>query len=112
MPLRILSGRPRHLQVLVASLLVFAVGLATALGRPSGSPQKLENAAAFAGGDVFNDVPPSTSPLAADPPATAPAAPPADPATTAPAPAPDRAAEQSTPTTTAAAPPAAPAAPA
>ena len=110
MPLRILSGRPRHLQILVASILVFAVGLATALGRPSGSPQKLENAAAFAGGDVFNDVPPSTSPLASDPPTTAPPAPPADPAATAPAPAPDRAAEQSTPpTTTAAAPPPAPA---
>jgi len=30
MPLRILSGRPRHLQVLIASLLVLAVGVATA----------------------------------------------------------------------------------
>jgi len=111
MPLRILSGRPRHHQLLLASLLVLMVGLATALGRPSGSPQRLENAAAV-GGDVFNDVPPATTPAATDPPATAPAAPPADPTTTAPAPAPDPAAASAPPPAAAPAPaPAPPAAP-
>ena len=71
MPLRLLSGRPRHHQLLIASLLVLTVGVTTALGRPA-SPQKLETAAALAGGDSFDDVPPSPSP-ASDPPTTAPA---------------------------------------
>ena len=74
MPLRMLSGRPRHLQVLFLSLLVLTIGVATAFGRPV-SPTKLETAAALSGGDQFDDVPPTTSPLAADPPTTAPAAP-------------------------------------
>src|SRR5436853_190088 len=112
MPLRILSGRPRHLQILIASLVVLCIGVATALGRPSGSPATLETAAAYAGGDIFNDVPPSTSPLAADPPSTAPAAPVTDP-TTAPAPVPDRGGEAAPPVAgpAIATPPAAPAAP-
>jgi len=114
MPLRILSGRPRHLQILIASLLVLAIGLATALGRPA-SPQKLETAAALSGGDIFNDVPPPPSP-ASDPTTTAPA-PVTDPST-APTPAPDRAADSAppapappAPAAPAAAPPAPPAAP-
>src|SRR5439155_20200176 len=78
MPLRLLSGRPRHHQLLIASLLVLTVGVTTALGRPA-SPQKLEAAAALAGGDSFDDVPPSPSPLASDPPSTASAAPATDP---------------------------------
>jgi Putative peptidoglycan binding domain len=115
MPLRMLSGRPRHLQVLFLSLVVLTFGVATALGRPA-SPTKLETAAALAGGDQFNDVPPGPSPLAADPPTTAPAPSPADPATT-PAPAPGGAAGSAAPPATAppappATVPAAPAAPA
>jgi hypothetical protein len=96
MPLRMLSGRPRHLQVLVLSLIVLTVGVASALGRPPGPAGPLEAAAAITSGDQFNDVPPSPSPLAADPPTTAPTAPPAStdrageaaapPATTPPAP--------------------------
>ncbi|MDQ1568769.1 MAG: hypothetical protein QOF96_3649 [Actinomycetota bacterium] len=114
MPLRMLSGRPRHLQVLFLSLIVLTVGVATAFVRPSGAPGKLETAAALSG-DEFNDVPPATSPLAADPPTTAPAPPvAADPA--APPATPDRAAEAAPPATTpappvAAAPPAAAPAP-
>jgi hypothetical protein len=111
-----LSGRPRHLQVLFLSLTVLTVGVATAVMRPSGVPAKLETAAALSGGDVFNDVPPATSPLAADPPTTAPAPPvAADPA--APPATPDRAAEAAAPPATtppappvAATPPAPPAA--
>ena len=83
MPLRMLSGQPRHFQVLFLSLIVVTFGVATALGRPA-SPTKLETAAALSGGDQFNDVPPAPSP-AADPPTTTPA--PTDP-TTAPAPTP------------------------
>src|SRR6266513_340445 len=75
MPLRMLSGRLRHLQVLVLSLIVLTVGLATALGRPSGRSGSFETAAALTGANVLLDVPPTTSPLAADPPTTAPAAP-------------------------------------
>src|SRR5581483_8905044 len=79
MPWRMLSGRPRHLQVLVLSLVVLTIGVATAYGRTGGSTANLETAAAVDGGQ-FNDVPPPA--LAADPPTTA-----APPATTAPAPA-------------------------
>src|SRR5581483_4789682 len=97
MPWRMLSGRPRHLQVLVLSLVVLTIGVATAYGRTGGSTANLETAAAVDGGQ-FNDVPPPA--LAADPPTTA-----APPAPTAPAPAasstttapaPDRSAEATT----------------
>ena len=100
MRLRMLSGRPRHVFVLVLSLMVLTVGLAAGAGRlfePS-----LQTAAAFSGAGEFYDVPPTTSPLAADPPAApsadAPVAPDAAPAPTA-----ERAAEAAAP----AAPPAA-----
>jgi hypothetical protein len=100
MPPRILSGRPRQLQVLVLSLVVLIVGVAAGITRSSDSTTPLETAVAFA--DEFVDIPPTTSPLAVDPPAAAPvealAAPPAAPA--------ERAAESVTPPTTAAAPPA------
>ena len=110
MPLRMLSGRPRHLQVLFLSLIVLTVGVATALGGPSGSPGKLETAAAVSGGDAFLDVPPTTSPLAVDPPSTVPAAPVA--AAPGSAPTPERTAEAATPVTARpVAPPAAPAPP-
>jgi hypothetical protein len=106
MPLRILSGRPRHLQLLVLSLVVLTVGVAAGFGRASGPSGKLETAA-FSGPE-FYDVPPTTSPQAADPPATAPAASvAADPAPAGPAP--DRAAEAAAPpATTPPAPPAVP----
>src|SRR5581483_6442568 len=68
MPWRQVSGRPRHVQVLILSLIVLTVGVATAYGR-TGSPQKLQTAA-YAGADQFDDVPPPA--LAADPPGTAP----------------------------------------
>src|SRR5438067_5447623 len=87
MPLRMLSGRPRHFQILFLSLVVLTVGVATALGRPA-SPTRLETAAALAGGDQFNDVPPGPSPLAADPPTTTVAPSPPTDAATAPATAP------------------------
>jgi hypothetical protein len=98
-----LSGRPRHLQLLFVSLIVLTVGAASGLGRSS-QPGGVEAAAAVSG-DEFVDVPPSTSPLAADPPTSAPAPPapaPADGAT--PAPAPDRAAEATAPPATTPAP--------
>ena len=66
MPLRMLSARPRHLQVLVLSLIVLTVGLATALGRPSGRSGSFETAAALTGAHDLLDVPPTTSPLAAE----------------------------------------------
>ena len=75
MPLRILSGRPRHLQVLVLSLAVLTVGVAAGFGHPSRPSGSFETAASLSGADEFFDVPPTTSPLAADPPTTAPAAP-------------------------------------
>jgi hypothetical protein len=81
MPWRQVSGRPRHVQVLILSLIVLTVGVATAYGR-TGSPQKLQTAA-YAGGDQFDDVPPPAD--AATPPATAPAVP-AAPAAPPPAP--------------------------
>src|SRR5690349_16941776 len=98
MPDRSLSGRPRHLQVLVLSLVVLIVGVAAGIARSSDPSTPLETAVAFA--DEFVDVPPSTSPLAVEPPVPTPetTAPPA-------APAADREAESVT-TTTAPAPPA------
>jgi hypothetical protein len=112
MPERSLSGRPRHLQVLVLSLVVLIVGLAAGITRSSDPTTPLETAVAFA--DEFVDVPPATSsPLAVESPVPTPE-------TTAPPTAPpaEREAESVT-TTTAAAPPtqvqvevAAPAAPA
>src|SRR5260370_26311923 len=96
MPLRILSGRPRHVQLLGLSLVVLTVGVAAGFGRASGPSGKFETAAALSGGDEFYDVPPTTTPRPADPPATAPAAPvPAGPAASPPAP--DRAAEAPAP---------------
>src|SRR5882724_6693805 len=108
MPLRILSGRPRHIQLLGLSRVVLTVGVAAGFGRAAGPSGKFETAAALSGGDAFYDVPPTTSPQAADPPATAPVAPvAADPAAAAPAP--DRAAEAAAPpATTPPAPPAVP----
>ena len=80
MPLRILSGRPRHLQILIASLLVFLAGVATAVGRPAGSPARLEAAAALGVDAAASDGPPPL--LASDPPSTTPAT---DPSTSRPA---------------------------
>ena len=66
MPLRILSGRPRQIQVLVLSLVVLVVGIAAGLSRSSTDPSDalaaMEAAAVAAGSDSFVDVPPSTSP--------------------------------------------------
>ena len=107
MPFRMLSGRPRQLQILIVSLVVLVLGIATGLGRASRPAAPLETEAAAAvstGSDEFIDVPPS--PVTTTSPATAPAEPPA---TTPPAPADAaRAAEAITP---AAAPPAEVAAP-
>jgi hypothetical protein len=97
MPLRILAGRPRHLQILIASLLVLLAGVATAFGRPTGTPARLETAAAVGADAAATEGPPPL--LASDPPSTAPAAPGTDPST-APAPGPDRAADAAAPTTT------------
>jgi hypothetical protein len=80
MPLRRLSGQPRHLQVLVMSLVVLFVGVAAGFGRSTQSAEPLEAAAVFSGTDEFNDVPPTPSPLAADPPVAAATEPPAAPA--------------------------------
>ena len=79
MPLRMLSGQSRHLQVFVVSLAVLAVGIAAGVGRSSGS-SGLETAAVVAVDD-FIDVPPATSPTAVDP-AAVPAEAPTAPATT------------------------------
>jgi putative peptidoglycan binding protein len=79
--LRMLSGRPRHLQILVLSLLVLILGIATGIGRASRPTESLETEAAAAvstGSDEFIDVPPS--PVTTIPPTTAPA----EPTTTAP----------------------------
>ncbi|HZQ78386.1 MAG TPA: peptidoglycan-binding domain-containing protein [Acidimicrobiia bacterium] len=111
MPWRLLSGRPRHLQVLTLSLLVLTVGVATAYGRTGGSPAKLQTAAAV--GDQSKVVAPLA--LAPGAPTTA-----AAPSTTAPPPvgssttttAPARVAEAAAPPPpTPAAPPPAPTAP-
>src|SRR5581483_7021560 len=88
MPWRMLSGRPRHLQVLVLSLVVLTIGVATAYGRTGGSTANLATAAAV-DGSQFNDVPPPAP--AADPPTPAappPPPPPAPAAAAAPPPAP------------------------
>ena len=85
MRLRMLSGRPRQLQILVVSLVVLVLGIATGLGRASRPTAPLETEAAAAvstGSDEFIDVPPS--PVTTTPPPTAPAetpttAPPAPP---------------------------------
>jgi peptidoglycan hydrolase-like protein with peptidoglycan-binding domain len=84
-PLRMLSGRPRHLHVLLVSLAVLVVGTAAGIGRASrpAAPLETETAAALStGSDQFIDVPPS--PVTTNPPTTTPAEPPA---TTPPAPA-------------------------
>lgn len=85
MRLRMLSGRPRHLHVLVVSLVVLVLGIATGIGRASRPTTPLETEAAASvstGSDEFVDVPPN--PVTTTPPATAAAEPPA---TTPPAPA-------------------------
>ena len=110
MRLRILSGRPRQLQVLSLSFVVFAVGTAAALNRSATDPasafETMEAAAVGTSPETFVDVPPSPSPSTA---ATAPAAPPADPAAV-----PERVADAAPPAAAAAevAPPAAPEPPA
>jgi putative peptidoglycan binding protein len=78
MPERIPSGRPRQIQVLVLSLLVLIVGVAAGVSRSSDPTTPLQTAVAFA--DAFVDIPPSTSPLAAEPPTTVPTEAPAPPA--------------------------------
>jgi peptidoglycan hydrolase-like protein with peptidoglycan-binding domain len=78
MRLRILSGWPRHLQVLSLSLLVMVVGVAAGVGRSSTDPadafKALEASAVSGASDQFIDVPPATSPSTTAP------APAADPA--------------------------------
>ncbi|MGH9012298.1 MAG: hypothetical protein ACRDYF_21005, partial [Acidimicrobiia bacterium] len=72
MPLRMLSGRPRHLHVLLLSLAVLVVGIAAGIGRASrpAAPLETETASALStGSDAFFDVPPST--VTTNPPATA-----------------------------------------
>src|SRR5687768_15069016 len=108
MLLRLLSGRPRHWQVLLLSVVVLAAGIAALLKNPSTDPATalatLE--AAASGPDAFLDVPSSTVP-----PTTAPAveAPVPDPVAVAPA---ERVADATPPATTAPAEVAPPAAPA
>jgi peptidoglycan hydrolase-like protein with peptidoglycan-binding domain len=81
MPVRMLFGRPRQLQILFLSLAVLLVGIAAGVGRASRPSSPLETAAALSGSDEFVDVPPSTvvtnppSTAAAEPPATSPPAP-------------------------------------
>jgi hypothetical protein len=90
-----LSGRPRHFQVLVLSLVVMTLGVAAGLSRASRPGGRFQTTAALSATDDFLDVPPTTSPLAADPPSTVPAAPVApDPG---PAPTVERAAEATPP---------------
>ncbi|HYH48529.1 MAG TPA: peptidoglycan-binding domain-containing protein [Acidimicrobiia bacterium] len=92
MPLRNLSGRPRHVQVLIISLLVLVIGVAAGIGRASDPSTPLETAVAYA--DEFVDIPPSTTPAVPETATTAPA----DTTTTAPAvPPAERAAEAITP---------------
>jgi hypothetical protein len=97
MPHRILSGRPRQVQLLGLSVVVLVAGFAALVNRPSTDPATalatLE--AAATGPDAFLDVPSSTVP-----PTTAPAveAPPADPAAAAPV---ERVADAAQPPTTA-----------
>src|SRR5687767_15441877 len=81
MPLRMLSRRPRHLHILVVSLLVLVLGIATGVGRVSRPTTPLETEAAAAvstESDQFTDVPPSpvppTPPAAAEVPVTTPPA--------------------------------------
>jgi len=89
MPLRNLSGKPRHVQVLIVSLLVLVIGVAAGIGRSSDPSTPLETAVAFA--DEFVDIPPSTA-TSAVPETTTTA--PAETTTTVPAAAPaERAAE-------------------
>ncbi|HEV3362958.1 MAG TPA: hypothetical protein VG795_02255 [Acidimicrobiia bacterium] len=93
MRLRMLSGRPRQLQILLLSVAVLVVGIAAGIGRASRrvTPLETETAAALSGADEFVDLPSS---VVTTPPATAPA----EPATTPPAPAdPAPAAEATTP---------------
>jgi hypothetical protein len=71
MPQRILSGRPRPLQVGAMSLLVLVVGLAAGVSRSTEPSTPLETAVAFA--DEFVDVPPSTVPPAPETTTTLPA---------------------------------------
>ena len=109
MRLRMLSGRPRHLQIFVVSVLVLVVGIATGVGRASRSTASLETEAAAAvstGSDAFVDVPPS--PVTTTPPTTAAAE---VPATTPPAPADAPPVAEAVPPAPAAAPPAEVAAP-
>lgn len=78
MRLRMLSGRPRHLQIFVVSLVVLVLGIAMGVGRVSRSTTSLETEAAAAlssGSDAFVDVPPN--PVTTTPPTTAAAEPPA-----------------------------------
>ena len=84
MRLRMLSGRPRLLRLLLVSLVVLVIGIATGVGRASrpGAPLPTESAASISTGtDEFVDVPPSTVPTsppttaAPEPPATTPTAP-------------------------------------
>jgi hypothetical protein len=104
MRLRMLSGRPRHLQILVVSVLVLVVGIATGVGRASRSTmtsRETEAAAAVStGSDAFVDVPPS--PVTTTPPTTAAAEVPA----TTPAPADAAPVAEAVPPAPAAAPPA------
>ena len=109
MRLRMLSGRPRHLHVLLVSLVVLVLGIATGVGRASRPTASLETEAAASvstGSDAFVDVPPS--PVTTAPPATAPA----EPTTTSPsAPAEAAPAAEAVAPSAAAAPPAEVAAP-
>ena len=97
MRLRMLSGRPRQLQIFLLSLAVMVVGIAAGVGRASrSSSAPLETAASVSSGsDEFIDVPPST--VTTNPPATAPAEPPAT-SPIAPAPEAARVAEAPPPT--------------
>lgn len=81
MPLRNLSGQPRHMRLLIVSLLVLVVGVAAGFGRNSDPSTPLETAVAFAdtvcmGGTPQPpgcDVPPSTSLAVPETTTTAPA---------------------------------------
>ena len=78
MRLRMLSERPRHLQIFVVSLVVLVLGIAMGVGRVSRSTTSLETEAASAlssGSDAFIDVPPN--PVTTTPPTTAAPEPPA-----------------------------------
>ncbi|HEV7862160.1 MAG TPA: peptidoglycan-binding domain-containing protein [Acidimicrobiia bacterium] len=77
MPLRILSGRPRQLQLLVLSLIVLTVGVAAGFARLSGP--SVQAAASISSASEFFDVPPATT-GALDPPGVVATALPTDPA--------------------------------